>query len=286
MEGISVDTSMPEPNVGTKRLTAITRKQGNNELERSDMTYDDKGRIVHFVYTKGTRTETVSYTYANDIIYIEHRTPSGTNKHEYHFANGKVSYAPITLGSENMTGNRTFEYDSSDQMTKMSIAFDGSTSQQQAKVGWDNGSPVSFSYWRINTTNSTETELHNSSFTLGNMQTEPVVHAIFSMGEGKNVNIDDDIMELMAFYPFVGKLPERLIEKTIYTNSSGSQTEYNFTYETNSQGNIVKVTVASQNSPTVYTLEWDGNSTPDTPTTELPASDNGNEDFGLSLIHI
>ena len=282
MEGISVDTSMPEPNVGTKRLTAITRKQGNNELERSDMTYDDKGRIVHFVYTKGTRTETVSYTYANDIIYIEHRTPSGTNKHEYHFANGKVSYAPITLGSENMTGNRTFEYDSSDQMTKMSIAFDGSTSQQQAKVGWDNGSPVSFSYWRINTTNSTETELHNSSFTLGNMQTEPVVHAIFSMGEGKNVNIDDDIMELMAFYPFVGKLPERLIEKTIYTNSSGSQTEYNFTYETNSQGNIVKVTVASQNSPTVYTLEWDGNSTPDTPTTELPASDNGNEDFGDS----
>ena len=260
MENISVDTSMPEPNVGTKRLTAITRKQGNNELERSDMTYDDKGRIVFFVYTKGTRTETVSYTYANDIIYVEYNTSGGTNKYEFHFANGKVSYAPITLESENMTGNRTFEYDSSDQMTKMSIAFDGSTSRQQIRVGWDNGSPVSFSYWRINTTDGSEKELYNSTFTLGNMQTEPVVHAIFGMGKGNNVNIDDDIMELMAFYPFVGKLPERLIEKTIYTDSSGSQTEYNYVYESNSEGDIVKVTIESKGTSTIYTLDWDGSS--------------------------
>lgn len=258
LAGNTVDTSMPEPNVGTKRLTAITRKKGNNDLERSEMTYDDKGRIVNFVYANGTKTETVSYTYVNDIIYIEHYTQSGTNKHEYHFANGKVSYAPITLESENLTGNRVFEYDSSNQLTKMSIAFDGSSVQNYAKIDWADGSPVSYSYNRVNISDGTETELHNSLFTLNNMQSEPVVHAIFGMGEGKNVNIDDDIMELMAFYPFVGKQPERLIDKTIYTNSSGSQTEYNYTYESNSEGDIVKITIESKGTSTIYTLDWDG----------------------------
>ena len=80
------------------------------------------------------------------------------------------------------------------------------------------------------------------------------------MGKGNNVNIDDDIMELMAFYPFVGKLPERLIEKTIYTDSSGSQTEYNYVYESNSEGDIVKVTIESKGTSTIYTLDWDGSS--------------------------
>ena len=136
--GYTVDTPMPEPNVGTKRLIAITRQREGYDLERTDMSYDDKGRIVNLVYSNGTRTKVGNYKYDNDVISIVY---DNSFKHEYHFVNGKVSTASMNLESEGVTGTRIFEYDASDQLRKFTIVTDGSTNNKYAKIEWDNGSP-------------------------------------------------------------------------------------------------------------------------------------------------
>ena len=85
------------------------------------------------------------------------------------------------------------------------------------------------------------------------------------------------------FYPYIGKLPQQLIGQTDYIRS-GELSVYNYSYETDGNGNITKVTITntSNGKATIYTLTWDDSSTdPITPpATELPTTGNGNEAFG------
>ncbi len=279
LAGYTVDTSMPEPNVGTKRLIAITRQREGNNLERTDMTYDEKGRIVNLVYSNGTRTKVGNYKYDNDVISIVY---DNSFKHEYHFVNGKVSTAPMNLESEGVTGTRIFEYDASDQLRKFTIVTDGSTNNKYAKIEWDNGSPSNISYGSLNTSTNTEKEMYNATFTQNGMTAEPVTLALFGMCFGKpTFDISDDIYESIAFYPYIGRLPQKLIGQTDY-KQSGKISVYNYSYETDSSGNITKVTITCEGKATVYTLEWEGSSTtPVTPpSTDITASDTGKQDFG------
>jgi surface protein len=275
LAGYTVDTSMPEPNVGTKRLIAITRQREGNNLERTDMTYDEKGRIVNLVYSNGTRTKVGNYKYDNDVISIVY---DNSFKHEFHFANGKISTAPMNLESEGLTGTRYFEYDASDQLVKFSIVIDGSSNNTYAKVEWNNGSPSSVYYANLNTSTNTETEMYSASFTQNGMSAEPVVRALFGLCVSTpTFDISDDIYELIAFYPYIGKLPQQLIGQAEHSKS-GKVSVYNYSYETDNNGNITKVTITCDGKATVYTLEWEGSSTP--PSTDITASETGKQDFG------
>ncbi len=279
LNGYSVDTSMPEPNVGTKRLIAITRQREGYDLERTDMSYDDKGRIVNLVYSNGTRTKVGNYKYDNDVISIVY---DNSFKHEYHFVNGKVSTAPMNLESEGVTGTRIFEYDASDQLRKFTIVTDGSTNNKYAKIEWDNGSPSIISYGSLNTSTNTEKEMYNATFTQNGMTAEPVTLALFGMCFGKpTFDISDDIYESIAFYPYIGRLPQKLIGQTDY-KQSGKISVYNYSYETDSSGNITKVTITCDGKATVYTLEWeDSSTTPVTPpSTDITPAGTGNQNFG------
>ena len=279
--GYTVDTSMPEPNVGTKRLIAITRQREGYDLERTDMSYDDKGRIVNLVYSNGTRTKVGNYKYDNDVISIVY---DNSFKHEYHFVNGKVSTASMNLESEGVTGTRIFEYDASDQLRKFTIVTDGSTNNKYAKIEWDNGSPSNISYGSLNTSTNTEKEMYNATFTQNGMTAEPVTLALFGMCFGKpTFDISDDIYESIAFYPYIGKLPQQLIGQTNYSKS-GKVSVYNYTYEKDSNDNITKVTITCDGKATVYTLEWeDSSTTPVTPpsTDITPAGTNDASVYSL-----
>lgn len=271
----NVNTSMPEPNVGTKRLVAITRQKDGNKLERTDMSYDDKGRIIKFVYNDGTRTEVGNYKYDNDVISIVY---DNSFKHEFHFANGKISTAPMNLESEGLTGTRYFEYDASDQLVKFSIVIDGSSNNTYAKVEWNNGNPSHISYGSLNTSTNTEKEMYSASFTQNGMSAEPVVRALFGLCVSTpTFDISDDIYELIAFYPYIGKLPQQLIGQAEHSKS-GKVSVYNYSYETDNNGNITKVTITCDGKATVYTMEWEGSSTP--PSTDITASETGKQDFG------
>lgn len=273
--GNTVNTSMPEPNVGTKRLVAITRQKDDNKLERTDMSYDDKGRIIKFVYNDGTRTKVGNYKYDNDVISIVY---DNSFKHEFHFANGKISTAPMNLESEGLTGTRYFEYDASDQLVKFSIVIDGSSNNTYAKVEWNNGNPSHISYGSLNTSTNTEKEMYSASFTQNGMSAEPVVRALFGLCVSTpTFDISDDIYELIAFYPYIGKLPQQLIGQTEHSKS-GKVSVYDYSYETDNNGNITKVTITCDGKATVYTMEWEGSSTP--PSTDITASETGKQDFG------
>lgn len=281
LAGYTVDTSMPEPNVGTKRLIAITRQREGNNLERTDMTYDEKGRIVNLVYSNGTRTKVGNYKYDNDVISIVY---DNSFKHEFRFTNGKISTALMNLESEGVTGTRFFEYDASDQLRKFTIVTDGSTNNKYAKIEWDNGSPSIISYGSLNTSTNTEKEMYNATFTQNGMTAEPVTLALFGMCFGKpTFDISDDIYESIAFYPYIGKLPQQLIGQTNYSKS-GKVSVYNYTYEKDSNDNITKVTITCDGKATVYTLEWeDSSTTPVTPpsTDITPAGTNDASVYSL-----
>lgn len=273
--GNTVNTSMPEPNVGTKRLVAITRQKDGNKLERTDMSYDDKGRIIKFVYNDGTRTRVGNYKYDNDIISMVY---DNTNKYEFYFANGKISTAPMNLESDGLTGTRYFEYDASDQLVKFTVVHNGSSNNRYAKFEWNNGSPSSVYYANLNTSTNTETEMYSASFTQNGMSAEPVVRALFGLCVSTpTFNISYDICEMIAFYPYIGKLPQQLIGQTEHSKS-GKVSVYDYSYETDNNGNITKVTITCDGKATVYTLEWEGSSTP--PSTDITASETGNQDFG------
>ena len=279
LNGYSADTSMPEPNVGTKRLTTITREREGYDLERTDMSYDDKGRIVKLVYSNGTRTKIGNYKYDNDVISIVY---DNSFKHEFRFANGKVSTAPMNLESERLTGTRIFEYDASDQLIKVTVSVDGSRTQDNAIIEWNNGNPSNILLRTLNTSTNVEQEMWNSTVTPNGMSAEPVIRALFGICfQGRpTFDISDDIYEFIAFYPYIGKLPQQLVGQVDY-RKSGKLSVYNYSYEKDGNGNITKVTITCDGKATVYTLTWDDSSTgPITPpVTELPTTDNGNEAF-------
>ena len=240
------ESSIPPsiPDFGSKRLKKIIWTDGK-DTEVGELKYDEAGRIKEYLIDGKIINQ---YTYSDNTISISEDGES----YEYTISDGRVTSGKTILDGDNVEIDRTFMYNSQAQLmsivNKEKEKGDPDVSIISEKWDWSGNNLLS---WAEDDSGDTET----SSFTYNDMTSEPMVRALFGFSQERHL---DDFYELLAIYPYMGKLPNNLFERIKHRDAEDREWEYNYTYEQNGNGDIAKVTISFKDKTYVYTFEWEG----------------------------
>ena len=256
-----VDPSTPVFN--NKKIQAITRETSSG-TERGEISYDSEGRVVKFSITDTDPAHSPSsavynYSYSDNTINISRE---GTNENRsYTIANGRVESSSAT-GDAGYNESTTYKYNSDKTISEVLIKSSESgtdTYVSQVDFSWAGSNLTSIvTYWGKE--GSTLKEDQKMTMTYNDLTSEPLLHAWFGLINTTNeVNLPDGMLakkfNLLAIYPYLGTLPQNLYSEFNY-DESGDVSNYTYSYETNSNGDIVKVTIVRGKRTTVFTFEW------------------------------
>lgn len=256
-----VDPSTPAFN--NKKIQAITRETSSG-TERGEISYDSEGRVVKFSITDTDPAHSPSsavynYSYSDNTINISRE---GTNENRsYTIANGRVESSSAT-GDAGYNESTTYKYNSDKTISEVLIKSSESgtgTYVSQVDFSWAGSNLTSIvTYWGKE--GSTLKEDQKMTMTYNDLTSEPLLHAWFGLINTTNeVNLPDGMLakkfNLLAIYPYLGTLPQNLYSEFNY-DESGDVSNYTYSYETNSNGDIVKVTIVRGKRTTVFTFEW------------------------------
>lgn len=232
------------PEFGGKHIKTITWTDGK-DTEVGELKYDEAGRIKEYLIDGKSRDK---YAYSDNSITI---TENG-DTYEYTISNGRVVSGKTSLDGGEVDIDRTFKYNLDGQLvTILNKEKESGYSEVYTIIEsweWRNGN---LSMKTLLDDEDTETSL----FTYNSITTEPMMRILFGFGQERHL---DDFYELLAIYPYMGKLPNNLFERIKHRDAEDREWEYNYTYEQNGNGDIAKVTISFKDKTYVYTFEWEG----------------------------
>lgn len=213
----------------TKQLKKLT---SSDDYYKLTFTYDGQGRIVNI-----TGSEQCVISYEGNNISIVTTTKHGdtwyTYTTTYTTTNGILASAVVD------DENATFAYDANKQLVKYDNGY------APLEFTWQDGNIAETKRYRNGRT-TTSTYTHNT------MTAHPLVSCIWG---GLDFLGWPDALVL---YPYLGTLPKNLVTNC---EQEGGGHSSSYEYETNSDGDVVKVTEYYDGSLDVeYTLEWETSS--------------------------
>ncbi len=247
------DDSFPEFVIGNKLIKSITvsNEKGNVQWQ-CDMNYNDNGLITECMVAQEGKTKKYSYTYNSNKIKI---SPSDEdNIYYYSFSDGKLSKGNITLNKDEVSIEEKYYYDDNNHLSTVSSSYKrgNKTWTDGVEVMWTNDN---LSSWTVFSEGLSGKKIELiSNFTNNTLKSEPIIHALFGLGKGDELNINV-LIERIAIYPFIGHLPLNLFSEVKVTDMLEDNLKYTFyyNYEMDSNGIIIKVIINN----TIYYLEWE-----------------------------
>ena len=214
------------------------------------LKYDDEGRVTRYSYTRDGKTNEFDYTYNGNNIEITHVHNSGTDTYSYTIEDGRVKSSNWYLAGDNVTEEFTYRYGEDKRMTEILNVTNKST-QKRTVYNWTNNNLTSMDYYK------NDAKRVSTEYSYNQMSSEPLIHALFGFGEGEDIYIDEEF-SMFAIYPYLGTLPQNLFSHNVVTDflEGNRQYTYDYSYELDSNGDIVKITIGD----TYYTLVWEGSS--------------------------
>ena len=227
-----------------KQLKSITWTDGK-KTEVAELKYDETGRISEYYINGKLRN---SYSYTDNSITI---TEDG-DRYEYTIVDGKITKSHVFLDGDYVDIDQSCTYNSSSQLVSIVSTEkekgDSDTYTSTSKWSWDG---ANLSSWIGEYYGDTET----SQYTYyDDITAEPLVCALFGFNPSLHI---DDFFEILAIYPYLGALPKSLFKNVAEHDAEGRDWDYNYSYEQNSEGDVVEATVTYTNHTYIYTLEWD-----------------------------
>ena len=268
---------LPIMGIAQKRLISITQDDGK-ETMRGDLTYDDQGRVTTYTYTRDGKSDYFVCDYQGDNIEITWAYRNGTDKYSYQIENEKVVSAHRFLDVDMVDENITYKYDGDGHLIK---------NQNYWTMNWhgdtNEGSEVTDFTWSGGNM-STAKSYHKGdpeldiTFTYNNLHSEPILHALFGISDG-DFGLDE-FVEGIFLYPYLGTLPQNLISHISIIDHYENDREFNYdiNYETDGQGDIVRIEVTHGKITQIFTLEWEGATSEENK--KLEEKDDGSEDYG------
>ena len=241
---------------GSKRLLSISRtdKYGTN---KGDIKYYEDGRVKEY-HVNGM---VYKYSYSGNQMSID---DSEDGIYTFEIQNGKLATGKFQY--EDYREELSFYYDDSDRFIKLS----------NTAISDEGSETIDMTYtWNNNNLATAQVEGFDvCSYSYNTLTSEPIIHALFGFGLGYPPEIEDDVFENIAFYPYIGVLPENLFSETI-VNYDGEYAVFNYSYETDTNGNITKVIASGDGETIVYDLSWSESETSiidtsNNPSKELP----------------
>ena len=248
---------IPFVSFAEKRLVVLTHI-GKYHTERGTFSYDNQGRVSGVeVVDEENNTCSFTYTYYDDSR-IECSSSGDNRTVVYELENGKVKMMTIDMPSEYLTVEDEFIYDG-DKLIEMDLYVlkNGQRyNQERNTITWDGDNVAE--YYHVQGEGTSKESWKRFTFTAGNLSSTPLVNTLFNCSFSTSPDYDDWIY-MIGFSGHVGTIPTNLCETLIHDSDERPQGLYTFQYETNSDGDVVMVTITREKdgSSNVYTLEWE-----------------------------
>ena len=230
------------------QLLSITR-DANGTIEHGDIIYDGMGRVSEYRVTESGTTKIFHCIYSGDVINVSVEECADT--YTYTLVDGKVVSAIISLENNDFKLKNTIEYDGDMIKTQNHVFLFSNGSEETIRYiyGWSRGD-----------INSMEVNYEGNpfmcfSYDYGEITSQPIVRALFGFSGEPDGHLSECI-DILALYSHIGNLPYHL---PIHVSKSEYQDiiSYDYTYETDALDRVTKVILKSKDSTTVYTLEWE-----------------------------
>lgn len=236
-----------------KKLVCITQDNGS-KVSRGDIEYDSEGRVTRFEISHNNENGhsfVANYIGSESIEIIEtERNPRDEETYTYNYtlSDGKLltvgqffdQLHPLSDGVNEYPATVFYE---NNKIVRLAYVY-GGMEYMPSTMTWNGDNPAE---WK----NDNE----HTIYTYNTISTHPIIHAIFGFWFAQPSI--GDMYESLMLYPYYGDLPKGLFEHIHYEEYRDTF-EYDFAYETDSDGYVTKAVVTSDYRTWTYTLEWEG----------------------------
>ena len=251
---LSLLFAIPFSSFAGKRLTTLTHI-GKYKTESGVFTYDEEGRICQLDLSDSRgRSSTCTYTYYGDSR-IELYHTDGNKTVVYELEDGKVKTTTIDWPAEYLTVRDELIYEG-DKLVEMDLYSGGA--DERNYITW-NGDNIAESY-HISGEGTNRESWKRLTFTPSELSSTPLVNALFECIGSTSPGFDEFIY-ITGFYKHIGTTPANLFATITHDSKSKKESQglYTYQYDTNGDGDVVKVTITREKdgSTDVYDLEWE-----------------------------
>jgi len=251
---LSLLFAIPFSSFAGKRLTTLTHI-GKYKTESGVFTYDEEGRICQLDLSNSDGgSSTCTYTYYGDSR-IELYHTDGNETVVYELENGKVKTMTIDWPAEYLTVRDELIYEG-DKLVEMNLYAGGEGADEHNYITW-NGDNIA-EYYHISGEGTNKEAWKKLTFTHSELSSTPLVNTLFDWAGSTSPNFNDFIY-VIGFYKYIGTTPKNLFATTNHDSDEKPQGLYTYQYDTNADGDVVKVTITREKdgSMNVYDLEWE-----------------------------
>jgi hypothetical protein len=234
-----------------KRLTTLTHTSKSSS-ESGVFTYDEEDRICQLDLSDSRgRSSTCTYTYGDSRIELYHT--DGNKTVVYELEDGKVKTMTVDWPAEYVTVKDEFFYEG-DKLVKIILYSEGENEYND--ITW-NGDNIA-EYYHISGEGTNKEAWKKLTFTHSELSSTPLVNTLFDWAGSTSPNFNDFIY-VIGFYKYIGTTPKNLFATTNHDSDEKPQGLYTYQYDTNADGDVVKVTITREKdgSTNVYDLEWE-----------------------------
>lgn len=237
--GAFADTDVPVPDWGQKRLVSMTRTKGSS-TSKVIFKYDETGRLSKFSYDDNSGAFVFTYSSGKMTVTSEYRTA------EMNIVDGRATTGTLDMGADGGILNISIEYDGSGHMLSAKRTSSRINMDMTGQWSGDNLTKL------MNYRNGKLRDEIEISYTT--TPAPPILQMlVICSDQGSPIAFNNTGLGLiMGLY--MGKVPPYLISKVKVTDD-GEVEEYNYSYQTNNNGDITTMTIGSY----TYTLEWENN---------------------------
>ncbi|MBR4217735.1 MAG: hypothetical protein IKR71_01650 [Bacteroidales bacterium] len=235
---------LPMAGYAQKRLVSIAEDY-NGKVKYGFIEYDDQGRVNKYTiqYADGNKDVCdITYT-GSEAINIKYIGSDYEEIFAYTISDGKIQTAGIFFDG---FSNSTLTYTGN----KLTHIENGGVT---GELTWDGDNPSEWYYY------AGSKEEEHTVLTFNNISTHPVIHAIWGFFTTYTPGVGD-FFEPLVLYPYYGDMPKGLVDTQIFTEGGTKTYNYTYTYDTNDEGDIVKVTRLNtgNNKARIFMLDWEG----------------------------
>jgi len=253
---LSLLLAIPFSSFAGKRLTTLTHI-GKYKTESGVFTYDEEGRICQLDLSDSRgRSSTCTYTYYGDSR-IELYHTDGNKTVVYELEDGKVKTTTIDWPAEYLTVRDEFFYEG-DKLVEMDLYAGGEGADERNYITW-NGDNIA-EYYHISGEGTNREYWYRLTYTASELSSTPLVNALFECIGSTSPGFDEFIY-MIGFYKHIGTTPANLFATMTHDSKSKKESQglYTYQYDTNGDGDVVKVTITREKdgSTDVYDLEWE-----------------------------
>ena len=242
-----------------KRLLSISIESSRSyDSGIMNIEYDGQGRVSSISSTFDNRNDLCTFAYSDNQIDMTHSDASDyyNNTDYFHFFldNGKIASSSVVYEKDHVQLDDSYTYDSEGHLIQIdeTITFlnYNNTKTESSLLEWSGDDLIKLSNGR---------DLF-STYTNGDLYSYPVLHTLFSGFFGFASQLDEVKMEeAVALYPYFGTLPSHLYSNGLFEDNDDEKPfkrDYDYTYETNDEGDVIRVVENSNKGTYVFTLEW------------------------------